>query len=170
MIFLHFFFSFSFSVIAWNSKFICIRFIDRKVEKDTKFKGTIKYVLFFYRFTGTLCISLTFTQSPRYQSLTLEGTLCFISTPGWSLVPPGLYSTEEGYPSWFLLVPSDWGIGASPLETDQDSCPGWLPRVPLDSCLPLEGFFLVPLPLDLSASLLPVSFFVFSVWYTAYNL
>ena len=106
----------------------------------------------------TLCISLRSTQSPRYQSLTLEGTLCLLSTPGWSLVPPGLYSTQEGQPSWFPLVPSDWGIWASPPETDQDSCPGWLPLVPLDSCLPQEGFFLVPLPLDLSASLPPVFF------------
>ena len=51
----------------------------------------------------------------------------------------------------FPLVPSDWGICASPPETDQDSCPGWLPPVPLVLVSPQGGF----LPLDLSASLPP---------------
>ena len=54
-------------------------------------------------------------------------------------VPPDLYSTLEVHPSWFPLVPSDWGIWASPLETDQDSCPG-LPPVPLNLVSPQEGF------------------------------
>ena len=44
-----------------------------------------------------------------------------------------------------LLVPSDWGIWASPPETDQDSCPGWLPPVPLDLVSPQEGFSPGPL-------------------------
>ena len=66
-------------------------------------------------------------------------------------VPPDLHSTQEGHPSLFPLVPSDWGICASPPETDQDSCPGWLPPVPLDLVFPQGGF----LPLDLSAFLPP---------------
>lgn len=45
MLFLFLFLSFSFLFTAWNSKFICIRFIDKKNEKDTEIKGTIKYVL-----------------------------------------------------------------------------------------------------------------------------
>ena len=73
-----------------------------------------------------------------------------IPSSTWSVLHPGGPA----------LVPSDWGIWASPPETDQDSCPGWLPLVPLDSCLPQEGFFLVPLPLDLSASLPPVFKFI----------
>ena len=32
-------------------------------------------------------------------------------------VPPDLYSTQEGHPSWFPLVPSDYGIWAPPPET-----------------------------------------------------
>ena len=112
----------------------------------------------------TLCISLRSTQSPIYQSLTLEGTLCLISTPRGSLVPPGFYSTKEGHPSWFLLVPSDWGIWPSPPETDQDSCPGWLPLVPLDSCLPQEGLLLVLFPPRFkrfrATSIFPISFLV----------
>ena len=63
-----------------------------------------------------------------------------ISTPGCGPpVPPDLYSTQEDHASWFPLVPSDWGIWASPPETDQDSCPGWLPPVPLDLVSPQEG-------------------------------
>ena len=60
-------------------------------------------------------------------------------------VPPDLYSSQEGHPSWFPLVPSDWGIWASPQETDQDSCPGWLPPVALDLVSPQEGFSPSPL-------------------------
>ena len=54
----------------------------RKMVTDTKIKGTIKYVLFFNCFTGTLCISLRSTQSPRHHKMILEGTLCLISRPG----------------------------------------------------------------------------------------
>ena len=69
-----------------------------------------------------------------------------ISTPGCGPPdPPDLYSTQEGHPSWFPLVPSDWGIWASPTETDRDSCPGWLPPVPLDLVSPREGFSPGPL-------------------------
>ena len=75
-----------------------------------------------------------------------------ISTLGCGLpVTPDLYSTLEVHPSWFPLVPSDWGIWASPLETDQDSCPG-LPPVPLNLVSPRRASLSVPLPLDLSAS------------------
>ena len=41
----------------------------------------------------------------------------WISGPTWSVLH------SEGHPSWFPLVPNDWGIWASPPETDQDS---WL--------------------------------------------
>ena len=75
--------------------------LTRKMVKDTKIKGTIKYVLFFNCFTGTLCISLRSTHSPRRHKMILEGTLCLISSPGWSPVQPGLYSTLEGS----LMVP-----------------------------------------------------------------
>ena len=63
--------------------------------------------------------------------------------------PPDLYSTQEDHASWFPLVPSDWGIWASPPETDQDSCPGWLPPVPLDLVSPQEGSSPGPLTLIL---------------------
>ena len=58
-----------------------------------------------------------------------------------------LYSTQEGHPSWFLLVPCDWWIWASPPETDQDSCSGWLPLVSLNLVFPppQEGFSPGPL-------------------------
>ena len=47
-----------------------------------------------------------------------------------------------------LLVPlsslrcGDMGLPAPPppLDTDQDSCPGWLPPVPLDLDFPQDGF------------------------------
>ena len=45
MLFWFLFLSLSFLFTVWNSKFICIRFIDKKTEKDMEIKGTIKYVL-----------------------------------------------------------------------------------------------------------------------------
>ena len=69
-----------------------------------------------------------------------------MSPPGCGpLVPHDRYSTQEAHPSWFPLVPIDWGIWASPPETDQDSWPGWLPPVPLDLVFPQEGFSPGPL-------------------------
>ena len=111
--------------------------------KDTKIKGTIKYVLFFYCFTGKLCISLRSTQSPRHQKMILEGTLCLISTPGSSPVQPGLYSTQEGS----LMVPlSSYWLGDMGLNPGGlIRCPGWLPPLPLDLVSPQEGFSLGPL-------------------------
>ena len=89
-----------------------------------------------------------------HQGLALGDRSGKISTPGCrSPDPPDLYSTQEGHPSWFPLVPSDWGIWALPPETDQDSCPGWLPPVPLDLVSPRRASLLVPLPLDLGTSL-----------------
>ena len=79
-----------------------------------------------------------------------------MTTPGCGpSVQPDLYSTQEGKPSWFPLVPSDWDIWASPLQTDQDSCPGWLPPVPPILSPHRRASLLVPLPLDLSTSLPP---------------
>ena len=73
----------------------------------------------------------------------------------------------QRWTSWFSLAPSDWGIWASPLETDQDSPPGWLPLVPLDLVSPQEGFSpgsLTPRFKHLPASrILPIKFCVFSV-------
>ena len=103
------------------------------------------YVLFCYCFMGTLCISLRSTQSPIYQSLTLEGTLCLISTPGCDVWFHLVCTPPSRVPSWFPLVPSDWGIWASPLETEQESCPGWLPLVPLNLVSSQEGFSPGPL-------------------------
>ena len=78
---------------------------------------------------------------PTVKGLALGDRSEKISTPGCGPpVPPDLYSTLEVHPTWFPLVPSDWGIWASPLETDQDSCPGWLPQVPLNLVSPQEGF------------------------------
>ena len=74
------------------------------------------------------------------QGLVLGDRSGKISTPGCGPpVPPDLYSTQEGHPSWFPLVPSDWGIWASPLETDQGSCPGWIPLVSINVVSPQEG-------------------------------
>ena len=98
-----------------------------------------------------------------------------ISTPGCG--PPvslDLFSTQEGHPSWFPLVPSDWGIWASPPETDQDSCPGWISPVPLDLVSPQEGLSPAPLTPTLSASLqpkfcpLPFVCFLCSTWHRSF--
>ena len=98
-----------------------------------------------------------------------------ISTPGCGPpVPPDLYSTQEGHPSWFPLVPSDWGIWASPPETDQDSCPGWISPVPLDLVSPQGGLSPAPLTPTLSASLqpkfcpLPFVCFLCSTWHRSF--
>ena len=95
-----------------------------------------------------------------------------ISTPGCGpLVPPDLYSTEEGLASWFPLVPSDWGIWASTPDTDQDSCPWWLPPVPLDLVSPKEDFSAGPLTPRFkrfsATRILPITFCVCSAWYPA---
>ena len=80
------------------------------------------------------------------QGLALVDRSGKISTPGCRPPdPPDLYFTQKGHPSWCPLVPSDWGIWASSPETDQDSCPGWLPPVPHDLVSPREGFSPGPL-------------------------
>ena len=120
--------------------------------KDTKIKGTIKYVLFFNCFTGTLCISLRSTHSPRHHKMILEGTQCLISSPGWSPVQPGLYSTLKGS----LMVPlssyllEDMGLNPGNWSGVQGGYPVY------HSILshPRRPSLLDPLPLDLSASLL----------------
>ena len=53
---------------------------------------------------------------------------------------PPRRATPPGSPQFLY-----WGIWASPPETDQDSCPGWLPPVPLDLVSPQEGFSPGPL-------------------------
>ena len=93
-----------------------------------------------------------------------------ISTPeSGSPVPPDLYSTQEGHPSWFPLAPGDWGIWASRPETEKDSCPGWLPPVPLDLVSLQEGFSPGPFTPRFkrfpATRMLPITFRVFSVWY-----
>ena len=98
-----------------------------------------------------------------------------ISTPGCGPpVPPDLYSTQEDHPSWFPLVPSDWGIWASPPETDQDSCPGWLPPVPLNLVSSQEGFSPGPLTPRFkhfpATRILPLPFvwFLCGTWHIAF--
>ena len=129
--------------------------------------------MFFYGFTVTLCISLRSTKSSRYQSLTLESTLCLISPSGWSPVPPDLYSTQEGP----LLDPlsSLWkGVLASPLRLIGTPVQCGYPCTPR-SCLPLEGFSPSPstprfkgVP---ATSILPISFLcVFCVIYSVETL
>ena len=120
-----------------------------------KIKGTIKYVLFFNCFTGTLCISLRSTHSPRHHKMILEGTQCLISSPGWSSVQPGLYSTLEGsvivpFSSYLL---EDMGLNPGNWSAVQ----GGYPLYHSILSHPRRPSLLDPLPLDLSASLLFVS-------------
>ena len=77
---------------------------------------------------------------------------------------PPRRATPPGSPQFLY-----WGIWASPPETDQDSCPGWLPPVPLDLVSPQEGFSpgrLIPRFKRFPATrILPITLCVFSVWY-----
>ena len=86
------------------------------------------------------------------------------SGPTWSVPHPA-----DGHPSLFPLVPSDWGIWASPPESDQDSFPGWLPSVPIDLVSPQEGFSPGPLTLRFKRFpdtwILSITFCVFSGWW-----
>ena len=100
------------------------------------------------------------------QGLVLGDRSGKISTPGCGPpVPPDLYSTQEGHPSWFPLVPCDWGIWASPLETDQGSCPGWIPLVSINVVSPQEGISpgsLTPIVICFPATrILPITFVCF---------
>ena len=111
---------------------------------------------------------ISFTSTVRLShSKALEMGPGKISTPGCG--PLDLYSTQEGHPSWFPLVPSDWGIWASPPETDQDPCPGWLPPVPLDLVSSKKDVSPGPLTPRFkhfpATRILPITFCVFSVWY-----
>ena len=79
---------------------------------------------------------------------------------------PPRRATPPGSPQFLY-----WGIWASPPETDQDSCPGWLPPVPLDLVSPQEGFSPGPLTPRFkgfpATRILRITFCVFSVWYLA---
>ena len=106
------------------------------------------------------------------QGLALGDRSGKISTPGCGPPdPPDLCSAQGGHPSCFPLVSSDWRIRASPPETDQDSCPGWLPPVPLNLVSPREDFSSGPLTPRLkqfpATRILSITFCVFSVWYLA---
>ena len=100
-----------------------------------------------------------------------------ISTPGCGPpVPPDLYPTlQKGHPSWFPLVPSDCGIWASSPETDQDSCQGGYSRYHSILSPPRRASLLVPLALDLSASLppefcpLPFVCFLCGTWHRTFR-
>ena len=59
----------------------------------------------------------------------------------------------RGHPCWFPLVSSDWGIWASPLEIDQDPIQGAYPWYNSIMSPPRRASRLVPLPLELRASL-----------------
>ena len=82
---------------------------------------------------------------------------------------PPRRATPPGSPQFLY-----WGIWASPPETDQDSCPGWLPPVPLDLVSPQEGFSPGPLTPRFkrfpATRILPITFCVFSMWYKALSL
>ena len=99
-----------------------------------------------------------------------------MSPPGCGpLVPHDRYSTQEAHPSWFPLVPSDLRIWASPLETDQDFCPGWPPPVPLYFVSLQEDFS--PCPLTPRFRCFPASkimaiilLWCFFVWYNCLEL
>ena len=79
---------------------------------------------------------------------------------------PPRRATPPGSPQFLY-----WGIWASPPETDQDSCPGWLPLVPLDLVSPQEGFSPGPLTPRFkgfpATRILRITFCVFSAWYLA---
>ena len=93
-----------------------------------------------------------------------------VSTPSptWSVLRPG------GPPLLVPLVPSDWGIWASPPETIRTPVQGGYPRY--HSIFPptRRASLLVPLPLDLSASLppefcpLPFVCFLCGTWHRAF--
>ena len=86
-------------------------------------------------------------------------------TPGptWSVLHPG------GPPLLVPLSSCTGGYGPHPPETDQDSCPGWLPPVPLDLVSPQEGFSPGPLSPRFkrfpATRILPITLCVFSMWY-----
>jgi len=66
-----------------------------------------------------------------------------------------LFLPYTGLSQSVLLVPIDWGIWASPPETDQDTCLGGYHQYHLILSPPRRASLLVPLPLDLSTSLPP---------------
>ena len=86
----------------------------------------------------------------------------FRGTGPWTVDQPDLYSTQEGPPSGFPQFLMMRGYGTLPMETEQDSCPGWLPRDHSILSPPRRAPLLVPLPLDQSVSvppkILPLSF------------
>ena len=83
--------------------------------------------------------------------------------PTVRLSTPPSQATPPGSPQFLY-----WGMWASPPETDQDSCPGWLPPVPLDLVSPQESFSpgpLIPRSKRFPATrILPITLCVFSVW------
>ena len=98
-----------------------------------------------------------------------------MSTPGYGPpVTPDLYSTQDGHPSRFPLVPSDWGIWASPPETTRTPVQGGYPQYHSILSPPRRASLLVPLPLDLSTSLppefcpLPIVCFLCGTWHRAF--
>ena len=86
----------------------------------------------------------------------------------WTPVPPDLYSTQEGHPSWFPSVPVLGDMGLTPGDWS-----GLLSRVATHgttrSCLPQEDFSPGPLIPRFKSfpttRILPITLCVFSVWY-----
>ena len=78
-----------------------------------------------------------------------------------------LYSTQEGHPSWFPLVPRTEGNGPHPWRLIRTPVRGGYAWYHLILSPPRMASLLVPLPLDLSTSLppefLPITFCVFCV-------
>ena len=99
----------------------------------------------------------------------LQEPFCFCSSPTWSVLHPG--GPPPGSPSFLVSR----GYGLHPLQTEQDSCPRWLPPVPLDLVSPSGAGRLSrsTYPLDLSAYLPPIFCpllsFEFSTGYTTQN-
>ena len=86
---------------------------------------------------------------------------CFSKSSGRE-VQPWLHFTQSK--TWFSLVPSDWGIWASPLKTDQDSSSGLLPRYHLILSRPRRASLMVPLPHRADKKFLSSRLIMYSRW------
>ena len=150
---LYLFLSFSFSVIAWNSKFICIGFLDKKNREGHEWQYKV-------------CIALLlFHESVHY--VFLLDPLSLQDSSHWRWRVPCVKYPLQGDPRfhlictpprraslWFPLFPSD--IGLTP--GNWSGVQGGYPMCHSILSHPKRASLLVPLPLDLGAPLLPVFF------------
>ena len=103
------------------------------------------------------------TGPEKYPFQCMDPRSHLICTPHRRVTPPG---------SPQFLVTGGYGPHPRP-ETDQDSCPGWLPPVPLDLVSPQEGFSLGPLSPRFkrfpATRILPITLCVFcATWHRAF--